>query len=154
MHPRAEAKIKAEISHFSIGADSYKGRCFYLHRSDATKTDFSYLSDVYAHLYRDPRWTKCSQIQRQMFPMCEATGCKRLADLADHHVPAAIFIALCREQKRFPIAESAFFYMGNLRSLCSSCHRLKSIEDDKLLANNGPWPDIFANPIRTPRRFF
>lgn len=110
--------------------------------------------DVYAHLYRDPRWTKCSQIQRQRFPMCEAAGCKRLADLADHHVPAAIFVELCREQKRFLIAEAAFFYMGNLRSLCSSCHRLKSIEDDKLIANHGPWPDIFANPIRAPRKFF
>jgi hypothetical protein len=43
MHPRAGTKIRAEISHFSIGADSYKGRCFFLHRSDGTSTDFSYL---------------------------------------------------------------------------------------------------------------
>jgi hypothetical protein len=40
MHPRADEKMKGEISYFSIGPDSYNGRCFYLHRPDGTKTDF------------------------------------------------------------------------------------------------------------------
>jgi hypothetical protein len=40
MHPRAEEKTQGEISYFSVGADSYNGRCFYLHRPDGTKTDF------------------------------------------------------------------------------------------------------------------
>jgi len=42
MHPRAEEKTKGEISHFSIGPDGYGHRCFYLHRTDGTKTDFSF----------------------------------------------------------------------------------------------------------------
>jgi hypothetical protein len=43
MHPRAESKVRGEIIYFSIGADSYSGHCFHLHRADGTETDFSYL---------------------------------------------------------------------------------------------------------------
>jgi hypothetical protein len=46
MHPRAAEKINGEISHFSIGPDGWGGRCFHVHRTDGTETDFSFYKCV------------------------------------------------------------------------------------------------------------
>jgi hypothetical protein len=98
--------------------------------------------DKYAHLYKSPRWTTCSRIQRQRFPMCETPGCHAFADIADHFIPAAIYIEMCRESRKFLIAEGAFFDMQNLQSLCNSHHRLKTLEDDQHIALGGPWAEL------------
>lgn len=45
-HPRAAEKICAGIRHFTVGAASYGTRCFYLTRTDGSRTDFSYLKCV------------------------------------------------------------------------------------------------------------
>lgn len=45
-HPRAAEKIGAGIDHFTIGIADYGTLCFYLHRVDGTRTDFSYLKCV------------------------------------------------------------------------------------------------------------
>jgi hypothetical protein len=103
--------------------------------------------DKYAHMYQDARWKKCSRIQRQSFPMCEQPGCKRLAEIADHHIPAVVYIELCRAEKRFLIAEMAFFDMSNLRSLCRICHADKSEEDMRRIAAGGPWERL-GRPAR------
>lgn len=102
-----------------------------------------------AHLYNRAEWTKTARIQLKRFPICERCG-ERLAEIADHFVPAGIFIALCQEQRGFRSAERAFFWMGNLQSLCRPCHEKKT-EDDK--AHAGPWPDLFANPRREPKKW-
>ncbi len=42
-HPRGGRKIGAGIHHFSVGMALFGTRCFYLHRTNGTQTDFSYL---------------------------------------------------------------------------------------------------------------
>lgn len=95
--------------------------------------------DKHAHLYQSKRWTTVALLQKQRFPMCE-TGCGKLAEIADHYIPAAIYIEMRRGKNLIP--ENAFFDMGNLQSLCAGCHRLKTIEDDKHIANGGPWVEL------------
>jgi len=105
--------------------------------------------EKYAKLYSSRDWTQCARIQLARFPFCER--CKRaLATIADHFIPAEIFIEICRVEKRFLFPERAFFYMGNLQSLCRPCHGTKTDEDKKHV---GPWPDLFANPRRPKRQF-
>ena len=103
--------------------------------------------EAYAHLYQSAAWTKCSKLQRKRFPFCERCQIN-LATLADHVVPAEIFIEMCREQKRFVSPEAAFFWAGNHQSLCDPCHSKKTDEDKNHM---GRWPDLFENPIRKPK---
>ena len=103
----------------------------------------------FAHLYACSKWTKVARSQLKQFPVCERCR-ERLAAIADHFIPAGIFIALCRLQNRFPAPERAFFWMGNLQSLCRACHEKKT-EDDK--AHIGPWPDLFENPRRESKKW-
>ena|ERR1041385_3917032 len=105
--------------------------------------------EKYARLYSSRNWAKCAHIQLGNFPFCER--CNRgLATIADHFIPAEIFIEICRVEKRFLIPERAFFYMDNLQSLCRPCHGEKTLEDKQHV---GPWPDLFANPRRPARQF-
>lgn len=53
-HPRAQEKIGCGIDYFSIDRGGYGTRCFYIHRTDGTKTDFSFL--------------RCFQFSRKDFP--------------------------------------------------------------------------------------
>lgn len=101
--------------------------------------------DELAHLYRDPRWTAVSKLQRARFPLCEEK-CGRLAEIADHHIPANVYIALCREKRKFLIPDGAFFDMSNLRSLCRICHDKKSRDDEFKKAHGGPWPELGRPP--------
>ena len=43
MHPRANEKIGTGIKYFRIGADHFGKNCFWINRSDDSRTDFSYL---------------------------------------------------------------------------------------------------------------
>ena len=69
-------------------------------------------------------------------------GCTGLAEIADHYIPAVVFIELCREKRKFLIATEAFFYMSNLQSLCWPCHAVKSDEDTARIARGGPWTEL------------
>jgi 5-methylcytosine-specific restriction endonuclease McrA len=115
--------------------------------------------NTYAHLYRSPRWTACSKTQRSRFRICEHCN-KELATLTDHFVPASIYIELCREVRessgrlRFPVATNAFYDAANLQSLCDSCHRLKTLEDDLKIARGGPWPTYLEVKARRPPKTF
>jgi hypothetical protein len=103
----------------------------------------------FARLYGSTDWKKTARLQLQLFPMCEMCN-KKLAVLCDHFIPAEEFVALCDREKRFLIRTQAFFYMPNLQSLCAECHGTKT-DDDK--NHRGPWPDLFANPRRAPRKW-
>lgn len=105
--------------------------------------------DALAHLYGSARWTRVAKQQLGQFPICERCR-ERLAEIADHVIPAKIFIALCAAEHRFLIADNAFFWMGNLQSLCRPCHSAKTAEDE---AHVGEWPDLFANPRRPPKKW-
>lgn len=102
-----------------------------------------------ARLYGCSNWTKVARLQLLRFPFCERCQ-RRLAEIADHVIPAGIFIALCRAQNRFMFPERAFFWMDNLQSLCRECHALKTIEDKRHV---GAWPDLFAHPRREPKKW-
>lgn len=107
------------------------------------------------HLYQSPAWTKLSRVQLARFPICEMCHITK-AVISDHFIPAGIFIALCMDlldengRKRFASPERAFYYMGNLQSLCRSCHWRKTEADKQHI---GPWPDLFANPRRAPKKW-
>ena len=73
--------------------------------------------------------------------------------MVDHVVPAQVFIPWCAERKKFLIPVTAFYYVGNLMSLCAPCHGEKTEADKKLLATNGPWRDVFTDPLRPPKRW-
>jgi Protein of unknown function (DUF3223) len=45
-HPRAPDKIGKGIDHFTIGPGLFGTLCFYLHRVDGSRTDFSYMKCV------------------------------------------------------------------------------------------------------------
>lgn len=108
--------------------------------------------DIYAELYASPDWRKCSKLQRIRFPFCERCE-RKLATLCDHLIPAVQFVEWCRTRVKFLIPTQAFFWYGNHQSLCDSCHRLKTLEDEKNIAAGGPWPDLWANPIRPPKKY-
>lgn len=42
-HSNCEQKIGVGIKHFTTGTNFYKNKCFYLVRTDGTKTDFSFI---------------------------------------------------------------------------------------------------------------
>ena len=46
LHPRAAEKIGSGIRHFTVEHALHGTRCFYLTRSDGSKTDFSYFKCV------------------------------------------------------------------------------------------------------------
>ena len=101
--------------------------------------------DKYGHLYKSARWTKVSEMQRSRFPVCEMK-CGRLADLADHYIPAVVYIELCRASKKFFIAEGAFFDISNLQSLCIGCHQEKTVEDERKIASGAQWTELGRPP--------
>lgn len=43
-HPRAEEKIGSGVVGFTVEEGGYGTRCFFVHRTDCTRVDFSYLS--------------------------------------------------------------------------------------------------------------
>ena len=43
LHPHAEEKLGSGAGHFTVEPAMHGTRCFYLTRSDGSKTDFSYL---------------------------------------------------------------------------------------------------------------
>lgn len=105
--------------------------------------------DKYAHLYQSSDWTKCAKLQLKRYPFCER--CKKaMATICDHFIPAEVFIELCREPKRFLTPERGFFWAGNHQSLCRACHHAKTLEDK---SHTGPWPDLFSNPRREPKKW-
>jgi hypothetical protein len=137
--------------------DSYRGRCEAC-KGDAPRdaspgrehkpvgADAS--RDTHAELYRTPRWTKVSKLQRGRFPVCERRGpdCTGLAEIADHYIPAVVYVEMCRDKKKFLIATEAFFDMSNLQSLCRTCHAVKSDEDTAAIARGGPWTELGRPP--------
>jgi hypothetical protein len=141
--------------------DNHRGRCDAC-KSGAVTADDGIKShspmgstpsrDKYADMYKSKQWTQVSKLQRSAFPFCE--DCHGMADLADHYIPAVVFIEMCRVNRKFLIPEQAFFYFGNLRSLCNSCHRKKTLADNKKIAENFEWPDLWKNPIRPPKKWF
>ena len=80
--------------------------------------------------------------------MCERSGpgCQRLAEIADHFIPAVVYIELCRSNRKHLIAENAFFDPANLQSLCRVCHDVKTKEDELKIANGGPWAELGRPP--------
>jgi len=77
--------------------------------------------------------------------VCEAK-CGRLAEIADHYIPAVVYVEMCRASKKFLFAEAAFFDIRNLQSLCRICHDVKTKEDDRKIANSGPWVELGRPP--------
>lgn len=45
-HPEAESKIGVGIDHFTVEPNEYGARTFWLHRTDGTSTDFSFLQCI------------------------------------------------------------------------------------------------------------
>lgn len=43
LHPRAAEKVGPGVEHFYVAGAAYGSRCFYVKRTDGTRTDFSYL---------------------------------------------------------------------------------------------------------------